>query len=158
MPRGTHPNSKAALANNRHKGQFTSTTAVINGEKGRTAQHELKSISDELKTLLDEIDEKGKSKRKIMAETILNRAADSPKWFELMLKLANEMPIEEINIRQTPDIAAKSIMLEKLHQMQKEKAIKNELLQERYGNKRNMLTPAEEVEINRIVAERMQTD
>ena len=156
MPRGTHPNSKAALANNRHKGQFTSTTAVINGEKGRTAQHELKSISDELKILLDEIDEEGKSKRKLMAETIINRAADSPKWFELMLKLANEMPVEEINIRQTPDIAATNKLLDKLHQKQREKAIKNEILQERYGDKRNMLTPAEEADINRIVSERIK--
>lgn len=115
--RGTHPNSIAALERNRHKGQFTHTTAVQNGEKGRRAELELKTIGEELKHMLDDTDDQGRTQRQLLAEIVLENAAISPKWYELMLKLAGEMPPDTtttININ-APDSADTQYMLRELH-------------------------------------------
>ena len=114
--RGTHLNSLEALRRNRHKGQFNSVTAVINGEKGRRTEHELKSIGEELKRMLDGTDEHGQTQRHLLAEIVLERAADSPKWYELMLKLAGELPPGTANINiNAPDCADTQFMLAELH-------------------------------------------
>lgn len=118
--RGKHPNSLAALQQSRHKGQFTHKTAVINGEKGRRAEQELKSIAEELKRMLDDVDEHGHTQRHKLAEIILEKAAYSPKWYELLLRLADEMPqsTATININ-APDSADVEYMLRELHARRK---------------------------------------
>lgn len=91
--------------------------AVINGEKGRAAITELRSISEELKTMLNDTDADGMTIKRRMAEIVMRRAADSPKWFELMLKLAGEMPAEHISLINTkPDTEAVQRMIRKLHE------------------------------------------
>lgn len=114
MPRGEHPNSRANLKKGK---KFTAETARINGEKGRAAHVEMKSIAEELKEMLSETDEKGNTRRKLMAAIALKNAKDNSKWFELMLKLAGEMPpeVQVINLN-APDSEDTECMLNELRE------------------------------------------
>ena len=123
MPRGEHPNSRANLKKGK---KFTAETARINGEKGRAAQLEMKSIAEELKEMLSETDEKGNTRRKLMAAIALKNAKDNSKWFELMLKLAGEMPpeVQVINLN-APDSEDTERMLNELREHAKGRSNKD---------------------------------
>lgn len=118
MPRGEHPNSKANLKRGNKATQFKKgdKRAAENGRKGRAVQTEMKSIAEELKEMLSETDKDGNTRRKLMAAIALKNARDNSKWFELMLKLAGEMPaeVQVINI-DAPDSEDIQAMLKELH-------------------------------------------
>lgn len=119
MPRGDNPNSRANLKpGNGRKTQFKKNDkrAAENGRKGRALQTEMKSISEELKDMLSETDKDGNTRRKLMASIAIKNAKNSSKWFELMLKLAGEMPadVQIINIDK-PDSEDVQAMLKELH-------------------------------------------
>lgn len=116
MPRGEHPNSRANLKPCKAT-QFKKNDArtVECGRKSQRAQTQMKTIAEELKMMLGDTDEKGDTRRKMMAAIALKNAKDSPKWFELMLKLAGEMPadVQVVNLN-TPNSEDVDRMLEEL--------------------------------------------
>lgn len=119
MPRGEHPNSRANLkAENGKKTQFKKNDAhtVECARKSNAAQAQMKSIAEELKAMLAETDKDGNTRRQLMAAIALKNAKNSSKWFELMLKLAGEMPadVQIINIDK-PDSEDIQAMLKELH-------------------------------------------
>ncbi len=119
MPRGEHPNSRANLkAENGKKTQFKKNDAhtVECARKSNAAQAQMKSIAEELKAMLAETDKDGNTRRHLMAAIALKNAKNSSKWFELMLKLAGEMPadVQIINIDK-PDSEDIQAMLKELH-------------------------------------------
>ena len=119
MPRGEHPNSRANLNPEKGKGtrfKKNDARAVECGRKSGGARREMKSISEELKDMLSETDKDGNTRRKLMASIAIKNAKNSSKWFELMLKLAGEMPadVQIINIDK-PDSEDVQAMLKELH-------------------------------------------
>lgn len=128
MPRGEHPNSRANLKKGNKATEFKKgdKRAVECARKGRAAQLEMKSIAEELKEMLSETDEKGNTRRKLMAAIALKNAKDNSKWFELMLKLAGEMPpeVQVINLN-APDSKDTERMLNELREHAKGRSNKD---------------------------------
>lgn len=129
MPRGEHPNSRANLKpENGKKTRFTKndSRAVENGRKGRAVQAQMKSIAEELKEMLSETDKDGDTRRKLMAAIALKNAKNNSKWFELMLKLAGEMPpeVQVINLN-APDSEDTERMLNELREHAKGRSNKD---------------------------------
>ncbi len=129
MPRGEHPNSRANLnpengKNTRFKKNDARTVECA--RKSNAAQTQMKSIAEELKEMLSETDKEGNTCRKLMAAIALKNAKDNSKWFELMLKLAGEMPaeIQVINLN-APDSEDTEHMLKELKAHAKGRSRKN---------------------------------
>lgn len=127
MPRGEHPNSRANLKPNKAT-QFKKNDkrTVECGRKSQKAQTQMKSIAEELKEMLSETDKEGNTRRKLMAAIVLKNAKDNSKWFELMLKLAGEMPaeVQVINLN-APDSEDTEHMLSELKAHAKGRSKKN---------------------------------
>lgn len=122
MPKGEHPNSRANLKRGNIKTQFKKgdPKAAENGRKGTSVQTEMKSIAEELKELLGKNDG-----RKVLASVAYTNALESSKWFELLLKLIGEMPVEvqTINVN-APNSNEVNQMLEELKTHAKKRSSK----------------------------------
>ncbi len=129
MPRGEHPNSRANLkSENGKKTQFKKNDAHTAecARKSNAAQTQMKSIAEELKEMLSETDKDGNTRRKLMAAIALKNAKNNSKWFELMLKLAGEMPpeVQVINLN-APDSEDTERMLNELREHAKGRSNKD---------------------------------
>lgn len=95
MPRGQHPNS---LANLKKGHRFGSADGSAR-EAARKASAERRGIAEEMRSLLEEPNKDGSTKRKVLAAKLVMNMDKSPEWYKLGLRMLGELPPEQVDVR-----------------------------------------------------------
>ena len=99
MPRGQHPNSLANLKKGKRFGH-TDDSRTNEGQKlGMKAQAERRNLMEEMRSLLDEPNKDGSSKRKVLAAKLIMNMEKSPEWYKLGLRIMGELPPEQVDVK-----------------------------------------------------------
>ena len=100
MPRGTHPNSLANLKKGKatHFGR-TGDSAVKASEMAVRASAAKRGIAEEMRALLEEPNNDGSTKRKVLAAKLVMNMDKSPEWYKLGLRMLGELPPEQVDVR-----------------------------------------------------------
>lgn len=98
MPRGDNPNSRKALQENRHKGQFNAETAVKAQQKSAETKRAFKSLNQDLREQCDD------ATIKAINERLLQMAKHGNlKAYELLRDGLGEKPTEKHEVTVTDD-------------------------------------------------------
>jgi hypothetical protein len=100
MPRGQHPNSLANLKKGRATqfGAHGDSRAKEAQAKGAQVQVERRNLMEEMRSLLDEPNKDGSSKRKVLVAKLIMNMEKSPEWYKLGLRIMGELPPEQVEV------------------------------------------------------------
>ncbi len=100
MPRGQHPNSLANLKKGRATqfGAHGDSRAKEAQAKGTLIQAERRNLVEEMRSLLEEPNKDGSTKRKVLAAKLIMNMEKSPEWYKLGLRIMGELPPEQVEV------------------------------------------------------------
>lgn len=110
MPRGMHPNSRKALEENRHKGQFTGEKSVEYTQKAIATKNKKRTFREEFEIELSAVITDGKGQKVTVKNAITKMAVQKAikgdlRALEFIRDTIGEKPIENILISEVdPDV------------------------------------------------------
>lgn len=94
MPRGQHPNSLANLKKGHRFGSADDSAR----EAAKRSSAERRNLAEEMRSLLEEPNKDGSTKRKVLAAKLIMNMEKSPEWYKLGLRIMGELPPEQVEV------------------------------------------------------------